>query len=87
MLEKALKDNNYSKVLKFIHNDLYTPAKIINPKIINTEVLLKKTNSDIVSMTGSGGAFFALTSKKSVLKDIYKSIKGKTKYIFKTDIF
>ncbi|HEY8389872.1 MAG TPA: 4-(cytidine 5'-diphospho)-2-C-methyl-D-erythritol kinase [Clostridia bacterium] len=83
----ALYKNDYDNIIKNIKNDLYAAAINVNPDILYTEQNLKKTEADIVSMTGSGGAFFGLTSKKSSMKKIYKALKGKSKYIFKTDIF
>ena len=82
----ALYNNDYINIIKNIKNDLYDAAISVNPDILQTQSLLQKTNADIVCMTGSGGAFFAVTSKKRQQKTIYDSLKGKTKYIFKTDI-
>lgn len=86
-LVKALCDNDYINVVKNIKNDLYDAAVAVNLNILHTQSLLQKTHADIVCMTGSGGAFFALTSKKRLQKNIYDSLNGKAKYIFKTSIF
>ncbi|HHW90374.1 MAG TPA: 4-(cytidine 5'-diphospho)-2-C-methyl-D-erythritol kinase [Clostridiales bacterium] len=84
---KALKGNNFGLLKDNLINDLEKAANFINPKIQSAKQSLIQTGADYIGMTGSGGAYFALTQKKSIQNKIYRSLKGKVKYLYKTDIF
>lgn len=84
---KALKNNNFALLKDNLINDLEEAANFINPKTQSAKRLLIEAGAEYVGMTGSGGAYFALTPKKSIQNKIYRSLKGKAKYLFKTDIF
>lgn len=86
-IAKALKENNLAKILENFSNDLEKAANFINPKIQSAKDALIKAGAEYVNMTGSGGAYYCIVPNNSTKNKIYRRLKGKVNFLFKTDIF
>lgn len=86
LLESALTNGTVDNVKNYIKNDLEAAAVFINPLILSTRDNMKKVSKGIVSMTGSGGAYFTICRDKKTQRKIFSSLKGKVKHLFKTII-
>ncbi|HEY8444246.1 MAG TPA: 4-(cytidine 5'-diphospho)-2-C-methyl-D-erythritol kinase [Clostridia bacterium] len=84
---KALEESDFELLKDNMVNDLEKASCAVAPEIIGTKQKLTQAGAISVLMTGSGGAFFALSQDKATQDKIYKSLKNKVKYLFKTDIF
>ena len=63
-----------------LKNDLEKPAISLNKKISELINLLKQFGCEIVSMTGSGTAIFALFSSQFEAKDVYEYLKDSAEF-------
>ncbi|HEY8423256.1 MAG TPA: 4-(cytidine 5'-diphospho)-2-C-methyl-D-erythritol kinase [Clostridia bacterium] len=86
-ITKALENADFELLKNNLVNDLEKASCYINPKIVSAKELLKAAGAEAAAMTGSGGAFFALARNNRVLNKIYKSLKGKVRFLYKTEIF
>jgi 4-diphosphocytidyl-2-C-methyl-D-erythritol kinase len=86
LIIKALKNADFELLKAHLVNDLESASCFIEPRILSAKKILEK-QGQVTSMTGSGGAFFALVLDKKTQNKIYKSLKNKVRYLYKTDIF
>lgn len=87
LIAKALENADFELLKDNLVNDLERASCFVEPKIVSTKEKLKSAGAQITAMTGSGGAFFALFEDNKTQNFIYKSLKNKAKYLYKTDIF
>ena len=78
-LENALKENNFEEISKNIGNSLLISATKQNNDILDIITRLKTCGFNIVSMTGSGSACFAISNKSFPYKHA-KEIFDKNNY-------
>lgn len=84
-LIKDLADGNESNVINGVVNELYPAALSIYPELKDEMDKVRALGAEIVSMTGSGSAFFALSRDKkaisnaelTLLEEGYKVYSGK----------
>ena len=65
-----------------LKNDLYRPAKTINPEIEELLEDLSNTNPQGYSMTGSGSGCYAIYKNKIEVEKAFNNLKNKYKKIF-----
>lgn len=66
-LIKDLTEGNDQNLINDINNDLYASALSLYPELKNDIEMVKGLGAEIVSMTGSGSAFFALSKDKKAI--------------------
>jgi len=72
-IEDAIKNNDFSYLSSHVENSLYNACKTINPNIEIIKNKLKECGFELVSLSGSGSAIFAISSKKEAYKNFKKS--------------
>ena len=74
---KALEEGNDELLAKNVSNALQEPAIKVVPAIQCIIDELRSYGLDIVQVTGSGSAVFAMSTNKSLLKKVFKKLEDK----------
>ena len=73
---KALETGDDELLAKSIFNALELPASTLVPEVLTIKEKLRSEGLDIVQMTGSGSAVFALSTNKRLIKKVAKTLEN-----------